>query len=84
MQAVLEQNIIAERVLERTTETLGKRIGILGQLFGCWHKDLGRPFTSKNGSYRACTDCGARTEFDTQSFKTLGKFYFPSSVTLRP
>lgn len=76
MQAILEQNIIAERVLDRTTSPLGKKIGLWGKLFGCWHNDLGRPFTNIEGSYRVCTDCGARAKFDIQTFKTLGEFYF--------
>ncbi len=81
MQAILEQNIIAERVLDRTDGTFGKKIGFVGAMFGCWHKRLTRPFASKKVSYRACLDCGARAEFDTEDFKTLGTFYYPPSVT---
>ena len=84
MQGILEQNLIAERVIGRTDNTLGEKIGLLGTLFGCWHKDLSRPFTSKKVSYRVCTDCGARAVFDTESFKTLGTFYYPPSVSSRP
>ncbi|MBK9766361.1 MAG: hypothetical protein IPP63_04750 [Chloracidobacterium sp.] len=81
MQAVLEQNSIAERVINRTDGSFGRRIGLFGKLFGCWHRDLSRPFSSKNGSYRVCLDCGARKEFDISSFRTLGTFYYPPSVT---
>ncbi len=80
MQTLLEQNRIAERVITRTIGTFGKKIGFVWKLFGCWHKSLSRPFTSKENSYRVCLDCGARAEFDTQSFKTLGTFYYPPSV----
>ena len=80
MQGILEQNLIAERVIDRNNEAFGKKIGLIGTLFGCWHKDLTRPFTSKKGSYRACLNCGARKEFDIKSFKTLGTFYYPPSV----
>ena len=80
MEAVLEQNVIAERVLDRTEGPFGKRIGYLASMFGCWHKELGRPFTNKKVSYRACMECGARAEFDTSSFKTSGRFYYPPSV----
>jgi hypothetical protein len=84
MQAILEQNVIAERLIDRTVDAFGKKIGLVGRLFGCRHQSLTRPFTSRKGSYRSCLECGARTEFDTQSFKTLGTFYHPPSVTSRP
>ncbi|CAN5129730.1 hypothetical protein BH20ACI2_BH20ACI2_19040 [soil metagenome] len=80
MQTMLEQNRIAERVITRTIGTFGKKIGLVGKLFGCWHKLLSRPFTSKENSYRVCLDCGARAEFDTQNFKTKGTFYYPPAV----
>ena len=80
MQGVLEQNLIAERVIDRTETPFGKKIGLMGKLFGCWHKRLTRPFTNKRVSYRTCLDCGARAEFDVESFRTLGTFYYPPSV----
>ena len=84
MQLFLEHSLTTERVSDRNDDSLGTRIGLLGKLFGCWHKDLSRPFTNKKGSYRVCTDCGARKVFDTKSFKTLGTFYYPPSVSSRP
>jgi len=84
MQAILEQNIIAERLIDRTADAFGKKIGIVAKLFGCRHRTLTRPFTNKDRSYRSCLECGARTEFDTQNFQTLGTFYYPPSVTSRP
>jgi len=80
MEGILEQSLTPERVSDRNDDSLGTRIGILGKLFGCWHKDLSRPFTDKKTTYRVCTDCGARTLFDKDNFKTLGKFYYPPSV----
>ncbi len=84
MQAVLEQNLIAEALINRPEEPFGQKIGFLGKLFGCWHKELGRPFTNKRLSYRACMECGARRQFDTRSFKTSGPYYYPPKVTSRP
>ena len=84
MQGILEHKLTPERVVDRTDVSLGTKIGILGKLFGCWHKDLSRPFTDFRGSYRACTQCGARKLFDTKNFKTLGTFYYPPSVSSRP
>lgn len=80
MQAVLEQKLITETRIEGTSYAFGKKIGIFGKLFGCWHKNLTRPFSDKHGSYMACLDCGARKAFDLQSFKTSGAFYYPPSV----
>lgn len=81
MEIVLEQNLTAERVIDRNDILLGTRIGLLGKIFGCWHKEISRPFTNKKGSYRVCLDCGAHRMFDTKSFKTSGTFYYPLSVT---
>ena len=80
MEMVLEQNRIAQSVINRTDKVFGEKIGIMGKIFGCWHKELSRPFTSKKRSYRTCLNCGARAEFDIKSFKTLGTFYYPPSV----
>ena len=80
MEAVLDQGRIATTVLNRTSGAFGRRIGFLSNLFGCWHKDLSRPFTNRNASYRACLSCGARKKFDTQTLKTFGPFYYPPVV----
>ena len=80
MQGILEQNLTVERVIDKNVDspkTDGIKIGLMGIIFGCWHKDLSRPFTNKKVSYRVCTECGARKKFDTKNFKTLGRFYFP-------
>ncbi len=82
MQAVeiLEQNIIADRCLDRTERIFGTKIGFFGQMFGCWHKRLTRPFTTRRTSYRACLECGARRQFDPETLKTSGPFYYPPVV----
>ncbi len=81
MQGILDQGIIAKTVLERTDGEFGKKIGVFSKLFGCWHKNLSRPFTNKNASYRACLNCGARKKFDAKTLKTSEKFYYPPSVS---
>jgi len=83
MQAVLEQNFIAERVIDKTEGSFGDKIGIFGKVFGCWHKRISRPFTNKKSSYRACLDCGARKRFDSESFKTVGPFHYPPAVSFK-
>ncbi len=81
MQAIFEQNKIAESIINRTNGAFGNKIGIVGKIFGCWHNKLTRPFTNRSGSYRACLHCGARKPFDTQTLKTFGSFYYPPIVT---
>lgn len=72
------------RSLPNAEQTFGTRIGIFGKLFGCWHRDLSRPFTNKSGSYRVCMECGARKAFDTKDFTSSGAFYYPPLVTPDP
>lgn len=81
MQSVLDQRKIAEETINRTNGAFGNKIGVIGKLFGCWHKQLSRPFTNRNSSYRSCLHCGARKKFDTNNLKTVGPFYYPPIVT---
>ncbi|MCY7345679.1 MAG: hypothetical protein LH614_05595 [Pyrinomonadaceae bacterium] len=82
MQTMLEQNRIAAAIINRTNEAFGSKIGLFGKLFGCWHKQVSRPFTVGKDSYRACLHCGARQHFDTQTLKTFGAFHYPPTVAL--
>lgn len=84
MQGVLEQNLSVATITERSEETVGQKIGIVGKIFGCWHKRISRPFTTKESSYRTCLDCGARRKFNPENLKTSGPFYFPPSVKPDP
>lgn len=76
-QAVLE-NVRAEKLNELRIgeELFRKRVGLFARVFGCWHKQLSRPFSSNRESYRVCLHCGAHRKFDTTTFKTVGPFYF--------
>ena len=84
MQGVLDQNLSVATITERSEETVGRKIGIVGKIFGCWHKRISRPFTTKESSYRTCLDCGARRKFNPENLKTSGPFYFPPSVKPDP
>ena len=81
MQGVLEQNRIAQSIINRTEGEFGGKIGLFGKIFGCWHKRLTRPFTNRNASYRACLDCGARRRFNPETLKTFGPFHYPPAVS---
>lgn len=81
MQGILEQNKIANSIIDRTDGAFGKKIGFIGSLFGCWHKELSRPFTIETDSYRSCLCCGARRQFDIETLKTFGSFHYPPAIS---
>jgi hypothetical protein len=33
-------------------------------LFGCWHRNLSRPFTLSGWTYEVCLNCGKKLEYD--------------------
>jgi hypothetical protein len=80
MQAVLEQGGFAAKAIENPEELKGRKIGLFGTLFGCWHKRLTRPMTSERTTYQACVDCGARKNFDAETFRSQGSFYYPPTA----
>jgi len=82
MQAILEQNQIAEFINNKEVRGFGDKIGIIARILGCWHSNLSRPFVSGDESYRSCIQCGARKHFDTESLQTYGAFHFPPEVSL--
>jgi hypothetical protein len=82
MKMKLDQNRIAQTVLHRNERAFGEKIGIMGKIFGCWHKQLSRPFSNQRESYRACLNCGARKHFDAENLKTFGPFYYPPTIPL--
>lgn len=81
MQAILEQNTIAKSINNRTDGAFGNKIGLFGALFGCWHKQLSRPFTIGKDSYCSCLHCGARKQFNVETLKTFGTFHYPPAVS---
>jgi len=68
---------LTETNTESEDEVFGRKIGFLGRMFGCFHRNLSRPFSSGEVSYRSCLECGARKRFDTDSLKTFRNFYYP-------
>ena len=47
----------------------------LGNVFGCPHKEMSRPFSRQGETYRVCINCGARRMFDQKSWKPTGPYY---------
>ena len=64
---------------------VGRIGGGLNRIFGCWHSEMSRPFSSDGQSYRVCLGCGARRQFNTRSWTTQGDFYYglPTSKNFR-
>ena len=81
MPANLKQDQVKGNVIGGTRDVFGEKIGVIGKVFGCWHKNLTRPFSAGRQYYRACLECGARRRFDAESFKTFGSFYYPPTVS---
>ena len=48
------------------------------RVFGCWHREMSRPFTLGGQTYRACLDCGARRTFDPHKWEMVGAYYYDS------
>lgn len=76
-QAVV-RNLAANIGARRSTKF--RRAGLIGSIFGCWHRDMSRPLTRNGETYRACLDCGARRQFNPCTWELNGPYYFgPSS-----
>jgi hypothetical protein len=56
------------------------------RLFGCWHREMSRPFSSQGQTYRTCLSCGARRQFNLRRWEMQGDFYYrlPTSTYFRP
>jgi hypothetical protein len=54
----------------------------LTHLFGCWHRNMGTPFTKGNQTYCTCMECGAHRKFDMVSWKNTGPYYHNPVVAL--
>jgi hypothetical protein len=53
----------------------------LAEIFGCQHKHMSRPFSRQGESYRVCIDCGARRQFDEQTWNSAGPYYYKPART---
>ena len=62
------------------TLIFGRKMGLMSKLFGCWHKNISRPFSQGKIAYRNCLDCGARRQFNPETLKTFGQFHFPPVI----
>ena len=53
----------------------------IARLFGCWHREMSRPFSHQGQGYRVCLHCGAQRKFNLNNWTMQGAFYYnrPSS-----
>jgi hypothetical protein len=58
----------------------GKKLTLTAKFFGCWHQNLSRPFEQEKIAYRTCLNCGARKQFNPETMKTHGSYYFPPTI----
>jgi len=74
MQA--QQAVIANKpYLLQSNESGGAIADWITRLFGCWHREMSRPFSSQGQTYRSCLHCGARRQFNLRRWEMQGKFY---------
>lgn len=51
----------------------------VGEIFGCQHKEMSRPFSRQGETFRVCITCGARRRFDAKNWNTVGPFYYKAA-----
>jgi hypothetical protein len=69
-----------ERSKNINNQVFGRKLSIITKLFGCRHEDISRPFANGTAIYRSCLQCGARRQFNFNTFETYGNFYFPPVI----
>ncbi len=75
--------IFNQSEIKTEMEIFATKVGLLSKLFGCTHGDLSRPFSNGKIGYRSCLKCGAIKQFNPETLKTFGAFYYPSPVVKR-
>ena len=54
--------------------------GWLTRVFGCWHREMSRPFTMGDETYCVCLDCGAQRRFNLESWEMTGPYYYSTPL----
>ena len=49
---------------------------LVARVFGCWHREMSRPFSRQGQSYRSCLNCGASRKFNVSRWEMTGNFYY--------
>jgi hypothetical protein len=58
---------------------------LMARVFGCWHREMSRPFSEQGQTYKTCLSCGARRQFNLGRWEMQGDFYYrlPTSTYFR-
>lgn len=80
MQAVATLKQQSSGRYREQPQTMSAMPSWLTRIFGCWHREMSRPFTLQSESYRVCLECGAHRHFDTQTWEMTGPFYYESAA----
>jgi hypothetical protein len=48
---------------------------VLRRIVSCWHLQMSRPFTLGGHTYRICSKCGLRRDFDLHTWSMKGRYY---------
>lgn len=54
---------------------------LFGDIFGCQHREMSRPFSRQGETYRVCITCGARRQFDEKTWNSSGRHYHKPART---
>jgi hypothetical protein len=88
-QSILKHNSEGARV-ERPRGAKASN-GWLTRIFGCWHREMSRPFTRDGQAHRVCLECGAQRRFNVETWEMVGSYYYDkpaaknlSQATVRP
>ena len=73
-QAIVENHQNAVQM--NASSQAGGVSGWLAKVFGCWHKEMSRPFSIQGQTYRTCLDCGARRQFNLGNWEMQGGYYY--------
>ncbi|HRH44015.1 MAG TPA: hypothetical protein PKY82_20455 [Pyrinomonadaceae bacterium] len=67
---------IKSKSLDNLSIPKSVKISWLAHLFGCWHKQMGTPFTRGSQTYSTCRECGACRKFDMIRWKSVGPYFY--------
>jgi hypothetical protein len=77
--AILKQEPARRRV--EWSQLMTGTVAWLTRIFGCWHREISRPFTLNSESYRVCLECGAQRQFNLQTWEMTGPFYYQPTAS---
>jgi hypothetical protein len=59
----MESKLAGQQVVKLRVQT------VLERVFGCWHRNVSRPFTISGRTYEVCLDCGKQFAYARVDFQ---------------